>query len=108
MNIIKKYLTLKKIIIFLGVVFVGLFFVGGCSFKYMDWQYYKFRSLAEKESDFYVADPKFFDEIQQENFKRSRKLSNGYGVESEETADFTMINNRIYEYRFTKMYFIDS
>ena len=49
-----------------------------------------------------MAEPKFFDEIQQENFKRGRKLSNGYGVESEEITDLTMINNRIYEYRFAK------
>lgn len=47
MNVIKKYFTLKKVFIFFGLVFVVLFFAGGCSFKYMDWQYYKFKRLCK-------------------------------------------------------------
>ena len=48
MNIIKKYFTLKSITIFLAIlfpIFFILFLAGGCSFKLIDPQYYKFKRL---------------------------------------------------------------
>lgn len=58
---------MRMIYVIFGILAI-MFLVSGCSFKYFDPQYYEFKSLAEKESGFYVAEPKFFDEIQQENF----------------------------------------
>lgn len=54
----------KKIIIVFAVVFVVLFYVGGYSFKYMDWQYYKFKKMIERESGIYIYDKALYDEIE--------------------------------------------
>ena len=64
MNSIKQYFTFKKIIIFLGVAFFILFLVGGCSFKYMDWQYYEFKKLcANVDSEVVIHNQDYFDII---------------------------------------------
>ncbi|TLD80641.1 hypothetical protein [Helicobacter trogontum] len=79
MNIIKKYFTLRKIIIFLAVVFVVLFFVGGCSFTYMDWQYYVARDMCKNESGYYIYDEKLYKETEKTNY--NAHLSNGYRLQ---------------------------
>ena len=47
MNRLKNIFTPKRVAIFFLSIFLILFFAGGCSFKYMDWQYYKFKILCE-------------------------------------------------------------
>lgn len=50
MPTIKQYFTLKKITLFLTIllpIFFILFLAGGCSFKLIDPQYYRFLSLCE-------------------------------------------------------------
>lgn len=39
-------------------ILVIMFLVGGCLFKYFDWQYYKCKSLAKKESGIYIVNKK--------------------------------------------------
>lgn len=65
MNVIKKYFTLKKVFIFFGLVFVVLFFAGGCSFKYMDWQYYKFKRLCKNNYNKINIYSKTYRDLQQ-------------------------------------------
>ena len=98
MPTIKQYFTLKKITLFLTIllpIFFILFLAGGCSFKYMDWQYYKFkelcntkakRSIIDKElyekselNEFYSTNPpneKVQSRITKMYFKNIHKLSN--------------------------------
>ncbi|RDU58931.1 hypothetical protein CQA53_11740, partial [Helicobacter didelphidarum] len=42
---LKEIFTIKRILISLVSLFFILFFVGGCSFKYMDWQWYEYKQL---------------------------------------------------------------
>ncbi|WP_181882431.1 hypothetical protein [Helicobacter didelphidarum] len=98
---------MRMIYLIFGILVVILVF-SGCGFRYFDPQYYEFKGLAEKESGFYVVEPEFFDEIQQENFKHSRKLSNGYSIKSKEATYIGKINSRIHEFHYYMMYFMDS
>ena len=70
MNSIKQYFTFKKIIIFLGVVFFILFLVGGCSFKSIDPQYYKFKRLC-KEAKSAIYDEELY-RIYQARYNKER------------------------------------
>ena len=70
MNVIKKYFTLKKIVILLGIVFLILFFVGGCSFKLIDPQYYEFKRLC-KEAKNVVYDEELY-RIYQARYNKER------------------------------------
>lgn len=67
MNVIKKYFTLKRIVIFFGgIVFLILFFSGG-SFQFLNPQYYKFQYLMNTQSGFYILDEKLYRETKIEN-----------------------------------------
>lgn len=73
MNVIKKYFTLKRIVIFFGgIVFLILFLSGG-SFQFLNPQYYKFQYLMNTQSGFYILDEKLYRETKNREF---RLLSN--------------------------------
>ncbi|RDU59237.1 hypothetical protein CQA53_11585, partial [Helicobacter didelphidarum] len=72
----KQIFTIKRILIFLISLCVILFFVGGCSFRYMDWQYYKFKDLGAKNGGGYVVEPELYEDINKNGIHA--KLSNGY------------------------------
>ena len=61
---LKQIFTIKRILISLISLFFILFFVGGCSFRLMDWQWYKFLQLVENESGIYVYDRKLYEEVE--------------------------------------------
>ena len=82
MNIIKKYFTLKKIIIFLAVVFVVLFVVGNFSVALMDWQHYKAESISDKCSGIYIYDKDLYEEAKGYGDKIAT-LSNGFPIKRE-------------------------
>ncbi|MWV61704.1 hypothetical protein DCO58_08145 [Helicobacter saguini] len=105
---LKQIFTLKRILKGLVSLFLILFFAGGCSFKYMDWQYYKFMWLMKNESGRYIYDEKLYNEINQNGI--NTKLSNGYFVitNSQEEFDIKIINSRLKEYKTFILYYIDS
>lgn len=61
---LKKIFTLKRFVVFLSSIFLILFFVGGCSFKYMDWQYYMTKNICKNASGYYIYDEKLYEEAQ--------------------------------------------
>lgn len=93
MNVIKKYFTLKKVFIFFGLVFVVLFFAGGCSFKYMDWQYYKFKKLCKRAGQIN------FNQQLYEDYKNPKY--------KEVKVDDIYVNSRIVEFSRGQTYFDD-
>ena len=101
MNVIKKYFTLKRIVIFFGVVFAALFFIGECSFKYMDWQYYVARDMCKNESGYYIYDEKLYKETEKTNY--NAHLSNGYRLQLR--SGYGLYEN---EKIMRKFYYIDS
>lgn len=100
---LKQIFILKRILIYLVSLFFILFFVGGCSFRYMDWQWYKFKKLLENESGLYI----FEQELHKEAMQRDM-LSNGYGlIRENDEHNFSSIDSRLQEYRAFGKYFID-
>ena len=93
MNSIKQYFTFKKIIIFLGVAFFILFLVGGCSFKYMDWQYYEFKRLCKGAGQIN------FNQQLYEDYKNPKY--------KEVKPDDIYVSSRIIEFSRRKTYFDD-
>ena len=63
----KQYFTFKKITIFLAIlfpIFFILFLAGGCSFKLIDPQYYKFKRLCKNvDSEVTIYNQDYFDII---------------------------------------------
>lgn len=126
---LKQIFTLKRVAIFFMSIFLILFLAGGCSFKYMDWQYYKFKNLAEKESGVYIYDKALYDEVEylrKQNggiyhFNLVLKdgselykgiLSNGYKIESNPSPSEGDIiatkYSRIYQFDFIRYQYFDS
>lgn len=94
MNIIKKYFALKRITIFLAIlfpIFSMLFFVGGCSFKYIDWQYYKFKELCKGAGQIN------FNQQLYEDYKNPKY--------KEVKVDDIYVNSRIVEFSRKQTYF---
>lgn len=114
---LKQIFTLKRILKGLVSLFLILFFAGGCSFKYMDWQYYKFLRLLENKSGLYIFDKKLYEEIQGQNreFKELPNgeyslgfLSNGYEILYKyEDYDFKQVYSRISTIKKHKKYVKD-
>ena len=75
---LREIFTIKRILISLISLFFILFFVGGCSFRLMDWQYYMARDMCKNESGYYIYDKKLYDEA--EKIHWNSKLSNGYAL----------------------------
>ena len=82
MNIIKKYFTLKRVFIFFAVVFVALFCAADFSMAFMDWQYYKAKSINNKCSGTYIYDKDLYEEIKGDG-DEIETLSNGFPLELE-------------------------
>lgn len=82
MNIIKKYLTLKRIAIFFGGIFIALFIAADFSTALMDWQFYKAESINDKCSGIYIYDKELYKEAQKYGDKIAT-LSNGFPIEME-------------------------
>lgn len=113
---LREIFTIKSILISLISLFFILFFVGGCSFKYMDWQYYKFKKLLENESGLYIFDRKLYEEVKSINeyIELPNKkytlglLSNGYEllyeVENQENKE---VNSRVYSYKDFMYFYYD-
>ena len=80
LNRLKSIFTLKRIAIFFLSIFLILFFAGGCSFKYMDWQFYKAEKMSDECSGTYIYDKALYEEAQKYGEKM---LSNGYPIERE-------------------------
>ena len=109
MNIIKKYFTLKRIVIFFGVVFAVLFFIGECSFKYMDWQYYVARDMCKNESGIYILNKELYEDmitynLQDSKYTRKMEEFNKTEYERYEPTKY----NRIYKLDYRKYYYYDS
>lgn len=103
-----------------------MFLLSGCSFKYFDPQWYKFKSLVKKESGDYIFNKTLYDEaeilreknrssyvfVKRENdmWVRVRPLlSNGYGLIVDiEESDIQTINTKINSFQKVKYYYIDS
>lgn len=78
MPTIKQYFTLKKITLFLTIllpIFFILFLAGGCSFKLIDPQYYRFLSLCKNvDSEVTIYNQDYFDIIKNsKNIKTNDK-----------------------------------
>ncbi|RDU60382.1 hypothetical protein CQA53_10945 [Helicobacter didelphidarum] len=58
---LKEIFTIKRILISLVSLFFILFFVGGCSFRLMDWQYYKFVKLCKKPNKAIIYNKNIYD-----------------------------------------------
>lgn len=79
-----------------------LFFVGGCSFKYMDWQYYKFKELCKGAGEIINYSSKY-ESLKKEYgwntiYNKPIKVTNRI----EEHSYYNQLNNGIifYEYKF--------
>lgn len=95
---LKQIFTLKRIIAFLMSAFVVLFFVGGCSFKYMDWQYYVYEKLCDTAGGYYIYDNKLYDEILIVNQNRNNAYNN---------IEFQIKNDKNSEWLKNKEKYID-
>lgn len=63
MNIIKKYFTLKRNLIFFGIVFLVLFFVGGRSTIFIDPQMYYAYYLCHKNAKQNIYDKTIYNDL---------------------------------------------
>ena len=72
MNRLKNIFTPKRVAIFFLSIFLILFFAGGCSFKYMDWQYYKFKSLCENEAGRIILNETLYEDYRNPNYKQHK------------------------------------
>ncbi|TLD78756.1 hypothetical protein LS81_010985 [Helicobacter trogontum] len=116
MNVIKKYFTLKRIVIFFGgIVFLILFLSGG-SFQFLNPQYYKFQYLMNTQSGFYILDEKLYRETKNREFRLLSNgeyslgfASNGYEIFYKyEQYDFQQVSSAITASKQHKRYYIDS
>ena len=103
-----------------------MFLLSGCSFKYFDPQWYKFKSLEKKESGDYIFNKTLYDEaeilreknrgsyvfVKRENDMLVRVrplLSNGYELIVDiEESDIQAISTKINSFQKVKYYYIDS
>ena len=83
-----------------------MFLLSGCSFKYFDPQWYKFKSLVKKESGFYIYDKDLFQEYNKKGVKNI--LSNGYDVKYNTDETIRQLDSRLTEYKRFEVYYIDS
>ncbi|BAM13256.1 hypothetical protein HCN_p17 (plasmid) [Helicobacter cinaedi PAGU611] len=82
MNVIKKYLTLKKVLVFFAVAFLVLFCAANFSTAFMDWQYYKAKYINNKCSGIYIYDKDLYEEAKEYGDKIAI-LSNGFPIKRE-------------------------
>ncbi|MDY5184971.1 hypothetical protein [Helicobacter trogontum] len=100
MPTIKQYFTLKKITLFLTIllpIFFILFLAGGCSFKLIDPQYYRFLSLCENvDSEVVIHNRDYWEIIE------NRRKGNTQIDDRGEYFYNKRINKRIY-FDFTQL-----
>ncbi len=104
---VKQIFTLKRILISLISLCVMLFFVGGCSFRLMDWQWYQVKNLCKNESGIYIVNKELYEDMITHNLQ-----DNKYTRKMEEFSKtvyerYQSINSRIYKLDDRKYYYYD-
>lgn len=106
---VKQIFTLKRILISLISLCVMLFFVGGCSFRLMDWQWYQVKNLCKNESGIYILNKELYEDmitynLQDSKYTRKMEEFNKTEYERYEPTKY----NRIYKLDYRKYYYYDS
>ena len=85
-----------------GIVTISIM-MSGCSLRFFDPQYYRFKSLTRKESGFYIHDEQTYNERRIE----SRLLPNGYEWDMDSDEKRTEIDSRIVKCIDFEIFYID-